>query len=101
MNSIETPPRDVVIPTRGEIQARIAASPPLEQLLTADDLERQQLIARETLKPAAVLLLVVNHPGEPAVVFTQRTAHLADHAGQVSLPAGRRDADERTAERTA
>ena len=101
MNSIETPSRDIVIPTRGEIQARIAAAPPLEQLLTADDLERQQLIARATLKPAAVLLLVVNHPGEPTVVFTQRTAHLADHAGQISFPGGRCDATDRTPERTA
>lgn len=86
---------------RGEIIKRLAASPPFEDLLTADDLERQQqLEAQATLKPAAVLLLVVNHP-QPTVVFTQRTAHLADHAGQVSFPGGRSNEDDRTPERTA
>ncbi len=40
------------------------------------------------LKPAAVLVLVVNH-AIPTVVFTQRTAHLTDHAGQISFPGGR------------
>jgi 8-oxo-dGTP pyrophosphatase MutT (NUDIX family) len=40
------------------------------------------------LKPAAVLVLVVNHD-VPTIVFTQRTAHLTDHAGQISFPGGR------------
>jgi 8-oxo-dGTP pyrophosphatase MutT (NUDIX family) len=48
-----------------------------------------------------VLLLVVNHPIEPAVVFTQRTAHLADHAGQISLPGGRCDEADCSPDRTA
>ncbi len=69
--------------------------------MTADDLERQHLNAGQALKPAAVLLLVVNHPDNPAVVFTQRTAHLADHAGQISFPGGRCTGEDRTPERTA
>src|SRR5205085_4170833 len=89
------------LPTRAEIVSRLAASPPVEELLTADDLERQAMIGQGTLKPAAVLILVVNHPGDPTVVFTQRTAHLADHAGQISFPGGRTHADDLTAERTA
>jgi 8-oxo-dGTP pyrophosphatase MutT (NUDIX family) len=76
--------------TRDEIIRRLAETPPLEDLLTADDLEKQRAAASaRELTPAAVLLLVVNHPREPAVVFTQRTAHLADHAGQISFPGGR------------
>ena len=76
--------------TRHEIIRRLATRPPIEDLLTADDLEKQRLAASAaSLTPAAVLLLVVNHPGEPTVVFTQRTAHLADHAGQISFPGGR------------
>ena len=75
--------------TRDEIIRRLADTPPIEDLLTADDLEKQRQAASASgLTPAAVLLLVVNHP-EPTVVFTQRTAHLADHAGQISFPGGR------------
>jgi 8-oxo-dGTP pyrophosphatase MutT (NUDIX family) len=47
-----------------------------------------------------VLVLVVNHP-QPTIVFTQRTAHLADHAGQVSFPGGRCEDDDCDAVRTA
>ena len=79
------------LPTRAEIVSRLATSPPLEELLAGDDLERQHEISKGGGKPAAVLLLVVNHPGDPTVVFTQRTAHLADHAGQISFPGGRCD----------
>lgn len=76
--------------TRDELIRRLADIPPLEDLLTADDLEKQRLAASlPELTPAAVLLLVVNRPQEPTVVFTQRTAHLADHAGQISFPGGR------------
>lgn len=92
--------RAILRPGRDSIVARLAAQPPLEELLTADDLEKQQENARQPSKPAAVLLLVVNHE-EPAVVFTQRTAHLADHAGQISFPGGRCDAEDCTPERTA
>jgi len=88
------------VPRREEIVARLAASPPLESLLTADDVERQQLIGQQALKLAAVLLLVVNHP-EPTVVFTQRTTHLPDHAGQISFPGGRCGAEDCSPEETA
>jgi NTP pyrophosphohydrolases including oxidative damage repair enzymes len=75
--------------------------PPVAELLTADDLEKQQLAGAQPTRPAAVLLLVVNHPGEPAVVFTQRTAHLSAHAGQISFPGGRSDEGDPTPEHTA
>ena len=76
--------------TRDHLIRRLADVPPLEELMTADDLEKQRVAASaEGLTPAAVLLLVVNHADEPTVVFTQRTAHLADHAGQISFPGGR------------
>ena len=89
------------IPGREEIAARLASAPPLEELLTADDLEKQALAAQQTLKPAAVLLLVVNRAEQATVVFTQRTAHLSDHAGQISFPGGRCDEADCTPERTA
>jgi 8-oxo-dGTP pyrophosphatase MutT (NUDIX family) len=51
-----------------------------------------QIIAREQpIRPAAVLIAVVDHP-EPTVLLTQRAAHLNDHAGQISFPGGKIDA---------
>ena len=49
-------------PAREDILRRLAEQPPLEALLTADDLEKQQANAQAALRPAAVLLLVVDHP---------------------------------------
>jgi 8-oxo-dGTP pyrophosphatase MutT (NUDIX family) len=42
-----------------------------------------------TLTPAAVLVPLVNRAEDMTVLFTQRTAHLSDHAGQISFPGGR------------
>ena len=39
------------LPTRAEIVARLAASPPVEELLTADDLEKQSVNAQQLLNP--------------------------------------------------
>ena len=41
------------------------------------------------IRPAAVLVPVVSRAGELTVLFTKRTAHLQDHAGQISFPGGR------------
>ncbi|MEO5694241.1 MAG: CoA pyrophosphatase [Usitatibacter sp.] len=79
---------------RDIIVERLLDLPPIEQLLTADDLEKQAEASQRPLKPAAVLLLVVNRPGEPTVVFTQRTPHLSAHAGQISLPGGSTDPED-------
>ena len=39
--------------------------------------------------PAAVLMPIVEHPGAPTVLLTQRATQLRNHAGQVSFPGGR------------
>ncbi len=83
------------------IVERLARLSPLAELLTADDLEKQAEASNQPLKPAAVLLLVVNQLAGPTVVFTQRTAHLAAHAGQISFPGGSVDVGDATPERTA
>lgn len=41
------------------------------------------------LTPAAVLVPLIDQPRGLTVLLTQRTAHLAAHAGQVSFPGGR------------
>lgn len=46
------------------------------------------------LTPAAVLVPVIERPQGLTVLFTQRTAHLNDHAGQVSFPGGRCEASD-------
>ncbi len=70
----------------------------------ADDGETLDLRTRDQklkpLKPAAVLLLVVERD-EPTIVFTQRTAHLTDHAGQISFPGGRVEESDADAAATA
>jgi 8-oxo-dGTP pyrophosphatase MutT (NUDIX family) len=51
-----------------------------------------EIVAREQpIRPAAVLIPVVDHP-QPTVLLTQRSAHLNDHAGQISFPGGKIDA---------
>lgn len=46
------------------------------------------------LKPAAVLVPLVDRPEGMTVLLTKRTEHLNDHAGQVSFPGGRAEPDD-------
>ncbi len=55
----------------------------------------------QVLTPAAVLVPIVLHPAGQTVLLTQRTAHLRDHAGQISFPGGRVEADDLTPTHTA
>ncbi|HEX9686993.1 MAG TPA: CoA pyrophosphatase [Burkholderiales bacterium] len=50
---------------------------------------------------AAVLVPLVDRAGRVQVLFTQRTAHLDDHAGQISFPGGRVEAGDASREETA
>jgi 8-oxo-dGTP pyrophosphatase MutT (NUDIX family) len=47
------------------------------------------------IRPAAVLIPIVERD-EPMVLLTQRTAHLADHAGQIAFPGGKIDSTDAT-----
>ena len=51
------------------------------------------IAAVRPIKLAAVLVPIIDSV-EPTVLFTQRTAHLRDHAGQISFPGGKIDADD-------
>ncbi|MDF1586743.1 CoA pyrophosphatase [Marinimicrococcus flavescens] len=53
------------------------------------------------LVTAAVLLGLLPQPGGPSLLLTQRTAHLRDHAGQISLPGGRIEKADATPEAAA
>lgn len=43
----------------------------------------------ENLKPAGVLIPIIDHADDPSVLLTRRSAELKIHAGQVSFPGGR------------
>ncbi len=49
------------------------------------------------LRPAAVLVPLVDHPHGMSVLLTQRTPHLTKHAGQISFPGGSVDEEDRDA----
>jgi len=48
----------------------------------------------QRLTLAAVLVPIIDRPEGLTVLLTQRTAHLNDHAGQVSFPGGRCEAED-------
>ena len=53
------------------------------------------------LKDAAVLIPIVDRGNEASVILTQRTHHLASHAGQIAFPGGKLDAEDASAEMAA
>jgi 8-oxo-dGTP pyrophosphatase MutT (NUDIX family) len=54
-----------------------------------NDLHVIALAEAARITEAAVLVPLIARPEALKVLFTQRTAHLADHAGQISFPGGR------------
>jgi 8-oxo-dGTP pyrophosphatase MutT (NUDIX family) len=55
----------------------------------------QKIAAVRPIRPAAVLVPVVDHP-EPTVLLTQRAQHLPNHPGQISFPGGKIEASDKT-----
>lgn len=60
--------------------------------------EIADLIIGAPLRDAAVLVPVVDHPGEATVLLTKRTDRLRSHSGQVAFPGGRIDPTDATPE---
>lgn len=59
-------------------------------------MDSESRISDKPLIPAAVLVPIVLRRPEMTVLLTQRTAHLRDHAGQVSFPGGRQEESDAT-----
>ena len=72
----------------------------LGQPLTGEFIEEDGVPALG-LTPAAVLFPIVDREGVYTVLLTQRTAHLRDHAGQISFPGGRVEAEDASPVHTA
>jgi len=70
------------------LRAAVSREPHTHQAVLEDGL------GEEALTPAAVLFPIVLREEAPTVLLTQRTAHLKDHAGQISFPGGRIEADD-------
>lgn len=97
MNAQKSSP--VTVLTREELSRRLALGRMPDGGFSDDgDLPGTQ--PGRSLTPAAVLIGILER-AEPMVLFTQRTAHLNDHAGQISFPGGRRDPGDRDAAHTA
>lgn len=56
--------------------------------------ERPEEIALRDFTPAAVLVPLVLRESGTTMLLTQRTAHLHNHAGQISFPGGRVDPED-------
>lgn len=54
----------------------------------------EDVVALEELTPAAVLVPLVVRESGITLLLTQRTAHLHNHAGQISFPGGRIDPED-------
>jgi len=80
------------------VRARLAAPPAWTPEIRTDGRWRA---LDAPIRRAAVLLALVERRGSLNVLLTERTAHLHDHAGQISFPGGRVDADDRDAVHTA
>lgn len=70
-----------------------AFSPGKPHLETGDHmLDLQRAPPQKVLKPAAVLIPIVQHEAGATVLLTQRNATLSAHAGQIAFPGGKVDA---------
>ena len=77
----------------GAISGSVVAVPVNEEQSRRGDHDLNPgMLPTRSLIPAAVLVGLVERPEGMGVLLTKRTAHLTDHAGQISFPGGRVDA---------
>ena len=93
-----SPPLNPAMLTLEKIRAGLRRpAPPHEE----HDLHMISLREGTKVTEAAVLVPLVNRPQGVQVLLTQRTAHLRDHAGQISFPGGRVEPEDPDRETTA
>ena len=84
--------------SREAIASRLKRPP---QPPAPDDLHVMSLGLGARVTEAAVMVTLVRRADALSLLLTQRTAHLADHAGQISFPGGRVEPDDAGREDTA
>lgn len=80
--------------TRNELIDLLNVRPISESIDSSDDGGQPRAGPHDILTRASVLIPVINRGHGSTVLFTQRTAHLYDHAGQISFPGGRAEEDD-------
>jgi 8-oxo-dGTP pyrophosphatase MutT (NUDIX family) len=76
----------------GPASAEFARTVALQQAARVIDAPNR--VGESPRRPAAVLVPLIDRPGGMTVLLTQRTEHLADHAGQISFPGGSIEPDD-------
>ncbi|MGF1474828.1 MAG: CoA pyrophosphatase [Geminicoccaceae bacterium] len=89
----------MIIKTLSREAVRERLSLALPEPVTSGD--RGRSAAGAELVEAAVLVGIIGHPARPTVLLTRRTAHLRDHAGQISFPGGRLEPEDQGHEEAA
>ncbi len=84
--------------TAESLRQRFCSPPDWKPEIVADG---RLLQAYEPPREAAVLIPLVMHDTGATVLLTRRTAHLHDHAGQISFPGGRVEVHDASAVETA
>ncbi|WP_019961188.1 NUDIX hydrolase [Woodsholea maritima] len=77
----------VLDPLEGDLRARWRGD---------GDLNGVRAPSGRSLRPAAVLALLIDHEDHLNMVFTRRADHLQAHAGQISFPGGRQNVGRET-----
>ncbi|MFQ5995631.1 MAG: CoA pyrophosphatase [Acidiferrobacterales bacterium] len=90
---------------RQQLTSRLAQSQPVydaDSVAPVVDLEgRSATAVSHHFVPAAALVPLIDRPDGMTILLTQRTAHLNDHAGQISFPGGRVEPDDENPKATA
>lgn len=90
---------------RGEIEQRLAGYQPGQPRSTmrqrGDHELNQDNAPTTSLRPASVLVPLVEREGGLTVLLTQRTTNLPSHGGQISFPGGRQQPEDKDVVATA
>lgn len=86
---------------RARVRAALSDHPPARYGDFTFNPEFRDFVLERAVRPAAVLVPVVNRPDELSVILTKRTEALTAHSGQIAFPGGKIDAADPSAEAAA